>query len=64
MLAPESSGKYFQQNVKYMDGCRYAVSSFGRLELSQRQCCLQETRIMEMERMPMEDSNLPTLHLN
>ena len=24
-----------------MDGCRYAVRSFGSLELSQRQCCLQ-----------------------
>ena len=43
MLIPESSGKYFQQNVKYTDGCRYAVMlavrSFGSLELSQRQCC-------------------------
>ena len=73
MLTPESSGKYFQRNIKYTDGCRYAVRSFGSLELSQRQCCLQgkiswltsqNKNITEVERMPMEDSNLPTLHLN
>ena len=40
-LILESSGKYFQRNVKYRDGCRYAVRSFGSLELSQRQCCSQ-----------------------
>ena len=33
--------KCFQRNIKCTDGCRYAVGSFGSLELSQRQCCLQ-----------------------
>ena len=35
-LIPESSGKYFQQNES--------------LQLSQHQCCLQKTRITEIER--------------